>query len=643
MTVETIEWDVANQRALVRAMDAVRARLESGAGDVPDATTESDDSDEPSALDLLCASFRLSAFERDLLLLCAGAELDSAFAAAIARAHGDLRRVSPTFGLAMAALKDAHWSACTPDGPLRKWRLIEVGAGELLTTSPLRIDERVLYYLTGISAIDERLRGMVEAIAMPSELPASHHVMAEAIAQSLGGVNTAPLPVVQLTGEQSHDVRAVAAVASALVGASLYAIDAHAIPHQASERDAFVRLWQRESLLGRCGLLIDWPEADLLDREHEAAIARVLESVHGVIFVTRHAPYTGLQRTVVAFEVAAVTAPERQDVWASALGSAASALNGSVETLSAQFTFAPPAIRAACATALRHAEAGEDLKAALWRACRAQSRPRLDDLAQRITSAAVWDDLVVAPSEKQVLAEIAVHVRHRTTVYERWGFGAKSSRGLGISALFAGPSGTGKTMAGEVLANELGLDLYRIDLSQIVSKYIGETEKNLRRVFDAAEKGSSILLFDEADALFGKRSDVRDSHDRYANVEVSYLLQRMEAYRGLAILTTNMKHALDPAFMRRLRFVVHFPFPDHAQREEIWRRVFPIETPLDALEYRRLAKLQMTGGSIRNVAMNAAFLAAERGTPVRMVDVIAAARGEYGKLEQPLTELEVGA
>ena len=178
------------------------------------------------------------------------------------------------------------------------------------------------------------------------------------------------------------------------------------------------------------------------------------------------------------------------------------------------------------------------------------------------STAAVWDDLVLPEAQKRLLREIAAHVRQRLKVYETWGFGHRSSRGLGISALFAGPSGTGKTMAAEVLANELRLDLYRIDLSQVVSKYIGETEKNLRRVFDAAEDGGAILLFDEADALFGKRSEVKDSHDRYANIEVSYLLQRMEAYRGLAILTTNMKDALDTAFLRRIRFVVQFPFPE---------------------------------------------------------------------------------
>jgi SpoVK/Ycf46/Vps4 family AAA+-type ATPase len=210
-----------------------------------------------------------------------------------------------------------------------------------------------------------------------------------------------------------------------------------------------------------------------------------------------------------------------------------------------------------------------------------------------------------------------------------------------LSALFAGASGTGKTMAAEVLAAELRLDLYRIDLSQVVSKYIGETEKNLRRVFEAAESGGAILLFDEADALFGKRTEVKDSHDRYANIEISYLLQRMDTYRGLAILTTNMKSVLDTAFLRRIRFVVQFPFPDAAQRAEIWRRIFPAQTPVENLDLNRLARLNVPGGNIRNIALQAAFLAADSGEPVRMFHLLRAARNEYAKLEKPLTEAEV--
>jgi SpoVK/Ycf46/Vps4 family AAA+-type ATPase len=277
---------------------------------------------------------------------------------------------------------------------------------------------------------------------------------------------------------------------------------------------------------------------------------------------------------------------------------------------------------------------------AIKAAARLHARPALGDLAQRVEATVGWDDLVLPAAQLAVLRQIAAQVRHRLRVYDDWGFGA-GRRGLGVSALFAGGSGTGKTMASEVLAGALGLDLYRVDLSQVVSKYIGETEKNLRRVFDAAEGGGVILLFDEADALFGKRSDVKDSHDRYANIEVSYLLQRMEAYRGLAILTTNMRGALDPAFLRRLRFVVEFPFPDAAGRAEIWRRVFPADTPTEGVRPDRLAQLTMAGGSIRNMALNAAFIAADAGRPVGMPDLLQAARTECAKADRPLSDAEI--
>ena len=258
-----------------------------------------------------------------------------------------------------------------------------------------------------------------------------------------------------------------------------------------------------------------------------------------------------------------------------------------------------------------------------------------------INQSASWDDLVLPEKELQILREIAAHVAQRTTVYERWGFGGKSGRGLGISALFAGASGTGKTTTAELVAKDLKLDLYRIDLSLIVSKFIGETEKNLRRVFDAAEAGGVVLLFDEADALFSKRSDVKDSHDRYANIEVSYLLQRMESYRGLAILTTNLKGSIDQAFLRRIRFIVQFPFPDATQRAEIWRRVFPRNTPTEGLDFAKLAKLSVARGNIRTIALNAAFIAAGTGEPVEMKHILQATKSEYLKLERSLTDSEI--
>src|SRR5262249_10561056 len=230
----------------------------------------------------------------------------------------------------------------------------------------------------------------------------------------------------------------------------------------------------------------------------------------------------------------------------------------------------------------------------------------------------------------------------RAVVHGEWGFAERYARGLGVTALFAGASGTGKTMSAEVIAGELELDLYQIDLAGIVSKYIGETEKNLRRIFDAADDGGAVLLFDEADAIFGKRSEVKDSHDRYANLEVSYLLQRMEMYRGLAILTTNMKQALDAAFLRRIRFIVQFPFPGPEERQRIWERVFPLAAPVGTVDYAMVSKLNVPGGVIRNIAMHAAFLAADQSAPIAMSHILRAARVEYAKLDRPLTPAETG-
>ena len=311
--------------------------------------------------------------------------------------------------------------------------------------------------------------------------------------------------------------------------------------------------------------------------------------------------------------------------------------------LAGHFSLSAAAIRGIVADTLTAAEAdgdGRPLADRLWEGCLVHTRPRLDLLAQRLKPVAQWDDLVLPDPELRFLRAIAAQVKHRARVYDEWGFRARMNRGLGISALFAGESGTGKTMAAEVLANELRLNLYRIDLSAVVSKYIGETEKNLRRLFDAAEDGGAILFFDEADALFGKRSEVKDSHDRYANIEINYLLQRMEAFRGLAILATNMKSALDTAFMRRLRFVVSFPFPGPAERRLIWEKAFPRQTPLDRLDFDRLARLNLTGGAIHSAALNAAFLAAAADTPVTMALALEAARDEYVKLERPINEAD---
>lgn len=419
-------------------------------------------------------------------------------------------------------------------------------------------------------------------------------------------------------------------------------MSAQAIPTVAAELDLLLRLWEREAALSRSALLLNCDQIDNADTARNTAIARLLERLNGFSIVTSRERISISQRAVVSFDVHKPTVKEQCAVWEAALISVAPQLDGQVKNLVSQFNLSTSNIHTACQTAKRQLGSRQELSNILWDTCRLQARPRLDELAQRLEPSAAWEDLVLPEMQTEILREVAAHVHQRGTVYEDWGFGAKSKRGLGISALFAGASGTGKTLAAEVLAQELRLDLYRIDLSSVVSKYIGETEKNLRQVFDAAEVGGVVLLFDEADALFGKRSDVKDSRDRYANIEVSYLLQRMECYPGLAILTTNLKSALDTAFLRRIRFVVQFPFPDAAQRAEIWRRIFPANTPTEGLDPLKLARLNISGGNIRNIALNAAFLAADAGEPVKMAHLLRATRSEYAKLEKALTDSEIG-
>jgi hypothetical protein len=366
-------------------------------------------------------------------------------------------------------------------------------------------------------------------------------------------------------------------------------------------------------------------------------ISRLVAGEPGLLAISRRDPIGDTD--IIEIEVGGATRAEQHDAWRSVAADQPDAST----LLATQFNFSLESIRALSARAQR---SGGDPARAAWSLSLARTRSRLDQLAVRVDARARWRDLVLPSQERHLLYTIARQATRRRVVYDDWGFGAQSQRGLGIGVLFAGESGTGKTLAAEVLAAHLQLHLFRIDLSAVVSKYIGETEKNLRRLFDAAEQGGSILFFDEADALFGKRSEVKDSHDRYANIEINYLLQRMETYTGLAILATNFKSAIDTAFLRRLRFVVNFPFPGPEGRRLIWKRAFPAGAPLehhdrvDRVDFDRLSRLNLTGGSIRNIAVNAAFTAAARRRSITMPDVTDAVRVELRKLERSVSEVE---
>ena len=653
-----LTWPEANQRWLARCFAQLSARVARGAaaarGDTgtaartapnaaaaaaaantwPDAATGQDDPPgfEP-AHQRLVRLFGLSPFEGEVLLLCAGIECDNTLrqALAMAQVQSDDTTLRLNFAHALQVLPGAHWDALSPLGPLRHWSLVQVDTQAGLANARLRIDERVLHHLTGVAAVDPRLLGLARLVDLPAgsdvQSGADEARLAERIASALA---SHPRPLAILSGghhgagprtgtpdsarnSASNSTRKVALAALAQLPLRALWLDAAALdPDARALAETALALDREAALSGAAVVVRTAPEAG----EAGPATLRLLTQLRSPVL---------LLGALSANEVAEL--PERR-CSRFQLPNPSCAKNAANDTPTLQGPLAAALRRAqqqfhvdadARAQALTTVAGATDdaLDAALWQALRESSRGGLDTLAQRIDSPTTLADLVLPATAMDALEDIVSQLRHRAQVHEDWGFATPGGRGLGLAALFAGDSGTGKTYAAEAVANEAGLDLYRIDLALTVSKYIGETEKNLRRLFDAAEASGAVLLFDEADALFGKRSEVKDSHDRYANIEVAYLLQRIESYRGLAILTTNLKSSLDNAFLRRLRFVVNFPFPDEAARAALWRRQFPRQAPLsDDIDWRGLAKLHLTGGHIRAVALNAAFRAAAEGGAV---------------------------
>ncbi|MEK6300593.1 MAG: ATP-binding protein [Acidobacteriota bacterium] len=608
----------------------------------------------PPALLILAERFGLSRFEREVLLLCAAMELDTGIASLCNLAQGRTNCPYPTFALAMALFEEPVWEALSPERPLRYWRLIEINqpGAQPLTTSALRADERIVNYLKGLNYLDDRLAPLlvpVEPAHGMTPLPESQQNAVATIIRHLEQTKQRQrLPVIQLPGSDSASKQLIAGQAANALGLHLSRLPAEWLPANAAELETLARFLNRESILIPVAFYLDAsvadkPAAEAPESNRSSALHRFLSRVNCLVFLDTLDVRQLSSSEAITLDVGKPTRAEQQTAWEQALGDSAA---DSPALLAGQFNLGMPEIdRIASAVAGAAPDAAMDdtrtRHQRLWDGCLASTRPRLDELAQRLDAKATWDDIVLPPQEARLLHQIAAQVSQRAKVYEEWGFSQKMNRGLGISALFAGDSGTGKTMAAEVIANELQLNLYRIDLSAVVSKYIGETEKNLRRLFDAAEDGGAILFFDEADALFGKRSEVKDSHDRYANIEINYLLQRLESYRGLAILATNMKSALDSAFIRRLRFIVNFPFPGLAERREMWQKVFPPQALTKGLDFDRLARLNLTGGNIHNVALNAAFLAAKANQSVTMPLIYEAARAEFGKLERPVSEADL--
>ena len=640
---DALAWADANQQWLVAALKRLREQLERGATD-PLAPPAEQASAQPLPVGaspsfqpalLRCARiFGLSLFERELLLLAAGVELDGGLRQALGA-----RPLN--FGAALGLLPQPHWDALSPDGALRHWRLLDIEPGLPLTEAPLRIDERVLHFVAGIGASEPRLRGVARYIEGVEGATAASSPLAARVATALRAPDErGPLVVLHNELADIAALRDAALGVIASMGRPALWITAADLPGDAAELALLARLIDREAALHEAVPV-------LAVHGHGEAAALTLVSQLRCAALWLGPAAAGLlaepaARRVLRFEWPQPDAASAFDALVARWRRAGLPLDdettvGALRRASQQFQLGPTALDEVIES-LAAEPAPQALASAVWIAAREAARGGLEALAQRITGGADFGDLVLPAAQASMLRDIARHLRHRERVYREWGFGERQSRGLGLTALFAGESGTGKTLAAEAIAQAAELDLYRVDLATLVSKYIGETEKNLRRLFDAAEASGAVLLFDEADALFGKRSEVKDSHDRYANIEVAYLLQRVEAYRGLAILTTNMKSALDRAFLRRIRFVVTFPFPDPAAREQIWRRQFPPRAPLGAVDYGALARWPVAGGSIRSIALNAAFKAADAGSPIDQTLLLEAARAEFAKLERSFNE-----
>jgi SpoVK/Ycf46/Vps4 family AAA+-type ATPase len=627
-------------------------------------------------LEILVARFGLNTFERDALLVCLAPELDLKYQRLYAYLQDDVTRKRPSVDLVLHLLCPTfeHRLAArirfSPEAPLLHHHLLEI-VDEAPEQSPpllarfLKMDDRIVDYLLSRDSLDARLRSIVRVtqprtrwpeLSLPEEVKQRLVQLANQYRKRASHQSPESL-ILFLHGPEGVGKQATAEAICHDFGTWLLVVNVRELLHGGLPFETGIRLVFREMVLQQTPLY--WDGFELLLAEDERArsgrdlVIGQLQGLSGLTFLSGQLawePAGGLHgQTFVSVEIPIPSYSMRKTLWAAQLNEPSAELLD-VHALANQFRFSPRQILDAVATARHRAlwrdpEAGQVTMEDLLAACRAHSHHQLGTMAQQIRPVYAWGDIVLPPDQLAQLREICQAVRHRPLVYTVWGFERKLSRGKGVNVLFTGPSGTGKTMATEIIANDLGLELYKIDLAAVVSKYIGETEKNLDRIFHEAQTSNAILFFDEADALFGKRSEVHDSHDRYANIEISYLLQKMEEYEGVTILATNLRRNLDEAFVRRLAFTIHFPFPDEADRRRIWAGIWPTETPLaDDVDVEFLAhQFKLSGGHIKNIALAAAFLAAADGGPVTMAHLIQATRREYQKMGKPLGTAELGS
>ncbi len=616
--------------------------------------------------------FNLSAFDTDVILICLLPELNPDFQKYYAYIQDDITRKTPTVGMILRLLCENFEdtlkarSTFSQDAPLIKNNLVHLYPGHtqndaMLLSKSIRIDDRITDYLIGINRVDNRLQSFIE-LCQP-ELSVQELTLSSDLRERLlrlANRDKQPVPVYHFYGTTGSGKQTAAEAICNELNIPLLVVDVKSLLAAEIPDGQSIPLVFREGMLQNAALYLNGSNlffnidsADGRGQYHSNILAEIEDYPHLVFLGSEkilELPHYPKNRPFITIELKPPAHPVRKQLWLQ------QSQNGIPISADIDFDdlankFRLTAGQIADSVALAHSlalwrdpENGLVTSDDLYLVCRQQSRQRLNTLTNQVDSRYTWDDIILPADQKEQLMEICNQVRYHHTVYTDWGFGRKLIRGKGLNALFAGPSGTGKTMAAEIMGNELGIDLYKIDLSVIISKYIGETEKNLDRIFREGKTANAIIFFDEADALFGKRSEVRDSHDRYANIEISYLLQKMEDYDGVIILATNLKKNMDEAFARRMHFAVEFPVPEEPDRYRIWRSMFPGEAPLaDDLDIAFLARqFQITGGNIRNIALAAAFLAAQDSGLITMENIIRATKREYQKMGKLCTETDFG-
>lgn len=653
-------------------------------------------------LHTLSELFSLTPFETDILLIALAPELDGRFAKIYAYLQNDLAKKQLSVGILLDLLcagleeKLEAREYFSPSAPLLGNRLISLvgdgtDANPPLLSKFVKLDERIAAFLLNSDETDPkiaRFSTLVKPVRSFDDLivPGDQkNCLLEAVKRTIAEDSRL---MFYFYGPSGTGKKLAVEACCKELGVDLLFADAGAFP-KGAEGEA-LNLILREALLQKGAVFIEnfdalWGRgaqgqdldsglssfdpgygtsgSNLSGLDHSgsgfygsglSSLVRALDSFPGPVFLSAiqlWEPGSALKNNIFiscAFPLPAFA--ERKHLWIMCLENFENSVGGAdIEDLAARFKLSGGQIRDAVSTAQGFAASRGREKAVLstedlYRACRNRSSLKLNSLARKINPRRKWKDLVLAAAVKEQLEEICAFVRHKETVFSEWGFDKKLSLGKGLNILFAGPSGTGKTLAAEVIAGEVGLDLYKIDLSGIVSKYIGETEKNLKKIFGEAETCNAILFFDEADALFGKRSEVNDSHDRYANIEVNYLLQQMEEHEGTIILASNYKKNLDDAFIRRLQFAVEFPIPDETARKEIWIGMFPENSRLGGdVDFIFLSKFKLTGGNIKNIALLAAVLAADGSGVIGMKEILRALKREFQKMGKICTPADFGA